>query len=481
MTSGSVLPLDITVYVTSSLESRATANPQMPYDISVTVTTSSLVTIPFINVGATSSQGTSVVVSALEPYNLNVYPTESAGNVVIPSDVLPYTVAVMATSSYNTFVVPSPQGTPQFAVSTTAEINAISASYAMWAINSRYAETASFVSHSYTTDWALSASHAKQSDAAQAAFSAVTASYAIAAASVAGVYESASFALTASYAQNVPAGIVSSSVQINTGSFSGSFIGSLLGTASYAISSSHAETASLAENIVVIHAGQYTAGSSVILSPLSASWVPSASYAVSASWAPVGLLSFDQTIVRAYTGSFTGSITGTLAGTSSYAVSASRSVSASYAQTASYVATASYAPTASYVLSNKDIDLPVCSNQPANTVIKAISSQLNEPDTSDRFQFDLSTYSQYRVTSQVIRAGPSGSKVGVQYSTDQSNWHYLDTTSGSLLSVTSTGIRTTNWFNLDVSSRSDVFIRWVACNGDDLSDMSFRYISLGVR
>jgi hypothetical protein len=361
MTSGSILPLDITVNVTSSLESKALASPQMPYDVSVTVTTSSLVTIPFIKVGATSSQGTTVVVSALEPYNIDVYPTTSAGPIIVPSNVLPYTVAIHATASYNTFVVPSSQSTPQFSVSTVAEVNAVTSSLAFQA---------------YTASYLLG--------------SVQSASYAATASVLFGSIESAShahFAETASYALNVPTlawtnitgipvGIVSSSTQINTGSFSGSI---------------------------------------------------------------------------------------------------------TLAQTASFVATASYAVTASYALSNRDIELPVCSNQPANTVLKAVSSQLNEPDSSDRFQFDLSTYSQYRVTAAIIRAGPSGSKVGVQYSTDQNTWNYLDVTSGSLLSTTSTGIRTTNWLNLDVTSRSDVFIRWVAVNGDDLSDMTFRYISLGVR
>jgi hypothetical protein len=57
---------------------------------------------------------------------------------------------------------------------------------------------------------------------------------------------SSSYALTASYAMNgggasdwdsitnKPAGLVSSSTQINTGSFSGSFIGELIGTSSWA-------------------------------------------------------------------------------------------------------------------------------------------------------------------------------------------------------------------------------------------------------
>lgn len=370
MTSGSVLPLNVTVNVTSSLESQAFATPQLPYDISITVTTSSLVTIPFINVGATSSVGTNVVVSALNPYIVAVGATSSAGPTIVPSNVLPYTVAINATSSYNTFVVSSSIGTPAIEVVTTTLPNAVTASVA---------------------------------------YQAYTASYLL------GSIQSASYAATAS--------VLYGSIQ------SASF-------AANAISSSYALTASYAQNVPTL------------------AWT-------NLTGIPIGIVTSS---VQINTGSFSGSIT-----------------SASYAQTASFSFTSSYAATASIALSNKDIELVVCTNQPANTVIKAISSQLSEPDSSDRFQFDLSTYSQYRITTAIIRAGPSGSKLGVQYSTDQINWNYLDTLSGSLVSTMATGIRTTNWSNLDVSTHTDVFIRWVAVNGDDTSDTTFRYISIGVR
>jgi hypothetical protein len=338
--------------------------------------------------------GTNVVVSALEPYNLDVAVAVSGNNTVIPSNVLPFSVVVSPTSSYNTVAVPSTQGTPQFEVVTGAEVNASTASLAYQAYTA-----------SYLTGFVTSAS------------------YAATASVLYGNIESASFA-TFAISSSI-AGAVSWSNVVNTPA-----------TYSRAISSSYALTASYASNVPSLAWNNITG-------------------------VPVGLVSSS---VQINTGSFSGSIT-----------------TASYAQTASFVATASYAHTAAVSLDNKDIDLPVCNNQPANTVIKSISGQLNEPDSSDRFQFDLSTYSQYRVTSQVIRAGPSGSKLGIQYSVDQSVWNYLDITSGSLLDISTTGIRTTNWFTLDVSSRTDVFIRWVAVNGDDLSDTSFRYISLGVR
>lgn len=81
---------------------------------------------------------------------------------------------------------------------------------------------------------------------------AVSSSYASVAQTLLGTIESASYALTASYAfaavgsadwsavTNKPAGLVSSSAQVNTGSFTGSFTGNLAGSASYALSASWA-------------------------------------------------------------------------------------------------------------------------------------------------------------------------------------------------------------------------------------------------
>jgi hypothetical protein len=105
---------------------------------------------------------------------------------------------------------------------------------------------------------------------------------------------SSSFALTASYVPgavstwdaitNKPTGLVSSSVQINTGSFSGSFTGRFIGTGSWANNS------------------------------ISASYAPVAVGTVSSSV---------QVNTGSFTGSFTGVLTGALVGTASWATSAS--------------------------------------------------------------------------------------------------------------------------------------------------------------
>lgn len=104
---------------------------------------------------------------------------------------------------------------------------------------------------------------------------------------------SASYAVTASYVvgdagvtdwteiTNKPSGLVSSSVQINTGSFNGTFTGQLIGTSSQASSASFALTASYAQNSI-------------------SDWTQ-------INNKPVGLVSSS---VQINTGSFTGSFTG---------------------------------------------------------------------------------------------------------------------------------------------------------------------------
>jgi hypothetical protein len=167
------------------------------------------------------------------------------------------------------------------------------------------------------------------------------------------VATTASFALTASYVSgaasswdtisNKPSGLVSSSTQINTGSFSGSFTGTLVGTSSWAVSSSRATTSS---------------------------------FAISSSFAPTVLPSGTvSSSLQINTGSFSGSFTGTLVGTSSWAtnvisasfaptilpsgtVSSSAQAStwtvatASVATTASFATTASRAVTSSFAISS---------------------------------------------------------------------------------------------------------------------------------
>ena len=118
-----------------------------------------------------------------------------------------------------------------------------------------------------------------------------------------GYFGTSSFATSASFAPTIlPAGIVSSSLQINTGSFTGSFTGilsgSVFGTASNAISSSFATTASAATSITFTpltasFANTASAATSITFTPPTASFATSASYALSASYAPGGSIVVD--------------------------------------------------------------------------------------------------------------------------------------------------------------------------------------------
>ena len=151
---------------------------------------------------------------------------------------------------------------------------------------------------------------------------------------------------TASYVEyanvaNKPT-LVSSSTQINTGSFSGSFTGNLVGTSSWA---NNAISAS--------------AATSITFTPTTASFATSASFAptilptgvVSSSTQinytqlqniPSGIVSSSTQIItllptgivsssaQINTGSFSGSFIGTFTGTSSFATSASNAITASY-------------------------------------------------------------------------------------------------------------------------------------------------------
>ena len=168
-----------------------------------------------------------------------------------------------------------------------------------YAISSSYSVSSSFAQSTVSSSYSVSSSFATN---------ALTASY------FTGSISNADFAITASHALS------------GNGSFSGSFSGSLYGTSSWAESASFALTASYALNIPVIDLSGYTTtasfnaftasyntgsftGSFVGTLEGTASWAESASFALSASYAE----------------------------SSSYALSSSYAVSASYSSTASYL------------------------------------------------------------------------------------------------------------------------------------------------
>jgi hypothetical protein len=155
------------------------------------------------------------------------------------------------------------------------------------------------------------------------------------------------FHLQWSSIDNVPS-LVSSSVQINTGSFSGSIT-----TASYAISASYAlngggSGVSSSYSVTASYASVAQSVLGSISSATSASYALSASNAFTASFALnappnsfaniTGKPTLVSSSVQINTGSFSGSIT-----TASYALSASYAANAGVPVSSSYSVTSSYA------------------------------------------------------------------------------------------------------------------------------------------
>jgi len=254
----------------------------------------------------------SFAVSALtSSYALNATATVPAGTVSsslqFNSLTLPFTGSF--TGSFRGILTGSTFGTASFAVSSS---RAITSSFA---ITSSRAITASFVDYTNIANKPTLVSSSTQINTG----------------SFSGSITTASFATTASYALNatttVPVGTVSSSLQFNsltlpfTGSFTGSFrgvhSGSTFGTASWAnnvTSASFATTAS--------------AATSITFTPSTASFATTASFALNASAAAAaGTVSSSlqfNSLTLPFTGSFTGSFIGTV-------TSASFATSASYA------------------------------------------------------------------------------------------------------------------------------------------------------
>lgn len=105
--------------------------------------------------------------------------------------------------------------------------------------------------------------------------------------------------------------------------------------------------------------------------------------------------------------------------------------------------------------------------------LPAVAAELNGPRL--RAAAELTHYHQARV--HVVRAGGSvfaGTKIAIQYSTDQSSWAYLDATSGPFVDVsTTTNMVTGAWVDLDSGAKTDVFLRFVGLDGNGSSDPDF--------
>jgi hypothetical protein len=274
-------------------------------------------------------------------------------------------------------------------------------------------ESASYALYAETSSVAISASHAIVSDTSSLARTALTASY-VEFTNVANkptLVSSSAQVLNGtgiySSSAQLPPGLVSSSAQINTGSFTGSFTGvfvgnataSVFGTASWAQNASLARTASYVtfDNVankptLVSSSFQVLSGSGVYSSSAQIIFPTTSSYAIfaetasratladTASYVEFANVANKPTLVSSSaqinTGSFTGSFTGVFVGTASWATNAVTSQTASFVATASWSnrsTSASYADTArtaSYVLNAQTASF-VTTAQTASYVLNA--------------------------------------------------------------------------------------------------------------
>jgi len=304
--------------------------------------------------------------------------------------------------------------------------------------------------------------------------------------------QSASFATTASFAVSaswaptqamgstawgdltgIPAGLVSSSTQINTGSFSGSFVGTLTGTSSWATSASYVLPSGLPAGTVSSSAQvSYTGISNIPVNIVSSStqvtsFLPTGTVSSSGQISYTGLSNIPVNIVSSSaqvtaflpagtvssstqinTGSFTGSFTGTLIGTSSWA---SNAISSSFTTTSSFATSASFAPTilpTGVVSSSGQVSYTGLSNIPANIVSSSgqVASFLPAGTISSSGQVSYTGLSNIpsgivSSSTQVTAFLPNGTvSSSVQINTGSFTGSFIGTHSGSTFGTASNAI-----------------------------------------
>lgn len=102
--------------------------------------------------------------------------------------------------------------------------------------------------------------------------------------------------------------------------------------------------------------------------------------------------------------------------------------------------------------------------------------------TNHRIQVDLSNVNQARLT--VVRAGGTATAtatIAVQYSTDQTNWFYLDGASGPSVNISTVGLQVSPWVNITPGAKGDVYLRIVGSGGNGAADPQFGLITVQFR
>ncbi len=104
-------------------------------------------------------------------------------------------------------------------------------------------------------------------------------------------------------------------------------------------------------------------------------------------------------------------------------------------------------------------------------------------NTQGRIRCDLTLATQARLVVKMMSTpGVSGAELRMQYSTDETNWFYLDNVSGPAAAITVANVTTAGaWASLVAGAKADVFLRAVGVGGDGAASPSFGNISIQVR
>jgi hypothetical protein len=117
----------------------------------------------------------------------------------------------------------------------------------------------------------------------------------------------------------------------------------------------------------------------------------------------------------------------------------------------------------------------------ASTTITSIPAALTEISTAYRTKYDLSKCGQIRLTLAVKTIGSTNSEVRIQYSTDDTNWNYLDGSTGPAVNIFTTGTKASSWATLVSGAKADVYLRAVTINGDATASPVIGNVTLQAR
>jgi len=99
-----------------------------------------------------------------------------------------------------------------------------------------------------------------------------------------------------------------------------------------------------------------------------------------------------------------------------------------------------------------------------------------------RIYYDLSNFTYARLVGYVGYVGAPNAQLRVQYSTDQTNWYYLDGVSGPYINIgDAIGYKISNWVNITSSAKTNVYLRIVGINGDGKISPKFNSLRLQLR